>query len=130
MKKLTLIVTFILSLMMSSVCFAEWVKLIANDLGTNFYVDLDRIKKHDGYVYSWGLADYLTPSEDGDMSLTYYSKIDCNFPREQTLQFTRYKGPMGEGVSNTWNSYNKNWKYPQPNSVNEFLLKTVCNHAK
>ena len=69
MKKLLLIFTLLFStLMFSTPSYGEWTKVGANVRGTNFYVDFDRIRKHDGYVYFWTLNDYLKPTKRGTLS--------------------------------------------------------------
>ena len=50
MKILTLLTVLVLSLLSSPV-FAGWTKVEESVTGSTFYVDFDRIKKHDGYVY-------------------------------------------------------------------------------
>ena len=58
MKKLTLIFTLLVStVMFSSPSYAEWTKvgeLVSN--GSTFYVDFERIKNVDGFVYWWDLG--------------------------------------------------------------------------
>ena len=81
MKKLTLIFTLLCStVMFSSNSFAEWEKLKKNSVdGDTFYVDFERIRKHDGYVYYWVLEDLIKPDKDGDLSYRNYFQGDCMF---------------------------------------------------
>ena len=51
MKTLSLIHTLTFTVMFPSPSFAEWKKVEENMGGDTFYVDFDRIRKHDGYVY-------------------------------------------------------------------------------
>ena len=53
MRKLTvLLTTLVFSLtMFASRSYAEWTKVGEIPDGTTFYVDFERIRKHDGYVY-------------------------------------------------------------------------------
>ena len=37
-------------------------------IDTTFYVDFERIRKHDGYVYFWRIRDDLKPDKWGDLS--------------------------------------------------------------
>jgi hypothetical protein len=45
--------------------------------GNTHYVDFERIKKHDGYVYWWDLTDLLKPNEYGILSGKAYKQGDC-----------------------------------------------------
>ena len=87
MKKLLLIFTLLFStVMFSSPSFAKWMKVGESvDINT-FYVDFERIRKHDGYVYYWMLVNLLKP-QSGDLSIKYYRQVDCQLFRFKTLSF-------------------------------------------
>ena len=55
MKHLTLILTLFFSTMFASPAYADWEKVGDDMIGTNFYVDFDRIRTNGGYVYYWDL---------------------------------------------------------------------------
>ena len=129
MKKLTLLTTLTITLMFSPLCWGEWVEVDENDIGESFYVDMDRIRKHEGYVYYWGMVDYLTPLTDGTMSVKTHFQGECAMFRFKDLSYTFYKGPMGEGTSTT-ETPDTNWNYPPPNSSAETILKSVCDFVK
>ena len=76
MKKLLLIFTLLFStLMFSTPSYAEWTKVGSTGNGaSNSYVDLERIRKHDGYVYFWELFDYGEPAKSGTLSGKAYKK--------------------------------------------------------
>jgi len=135
MKKLTLILTtLIFSLMFSSTSFAEWKKVDKEVRGNTYYVDFERIKKHDGYVYWWDLTDYLTPSPQGNLSAKIYIQGDCKKFRYKWLVTSFHKEPMGEGVSAYGGGEptegNRGWQYPLPDTSNETVLKSVCEFAR
>jgi len=69
MRKLTILLALVFSVMFSSTSFAEWKKVGENVDGDTFYVDFDRIRKHGGYVYFWSLGDLLKPFESGTLSV-------------------------------------------------------------
>jgi len=52
MKTLLTIFTLIFTLMFSSSSFAGWTAIDKDAVGTD-YVDFERIRKHDGFVYYW-----------------------------------------------------------------------------
>ena len=128
MKKLILILLFSTA-MFSSPSYAEWT-MVSEGTGTNsgdiFYLDYERIRKHDGYVYYWILIDYLKPSSTGILSSKLYVQGDCKLFRYKALSFSHHKEPMGDGTGDRSNPKNPEWRYPPPNSVNEIILKDVC----
>ena len=113
--------------MFSSTSFAEWTKLGENNEGSNFYVDFERIRKHDGYVYFWKLSGSPKPNKFGALSVKIYSEGDCKLFRFKTLSFSFHKEPMGGGTGNVQEPVKKGWKYPSPNSADERILEMVCS---
>ena len=127
MKKHLIILTLLFTLMFSSTSYAEWTKYNENDVGDRFYLDFDRIRKHDGYVYYWRLSDYLKPTEFGDLSVKVYMQGDCKLFRIKGLSLTSYKYPMGEGDSDT-ETPSDEWIYPHPEAGIEKSLNYACNN--
>ena len=126
----TLALTIVLLLGCVSVSHAEWTKLVTNERGTIFYLDFERIRKHDGYVYYWDLTDYLKPTESNNLSTKIYNQGDCKLFRRRGLSYFHYKQPMGRGSSDSEYDYSPKdpeWRYPIPDSIDEFILKTVCS---
>ena len=117
MKTLLTIFTLLFTLMFSSTSFADWTKVSENRGGT-FYVDFERIRKVDGFVYYWTLSDYIKPTKYGDLSSKIYNQGDCKLFRYKYLSVSYYTQPMGMGTHSTSsNKPDKEWKYPSPNSV-------------
>ena len=112
--------------MFSSTSFAEWTKTTENVNKTVFYVDFERIRKHDGYVYYWDLSDRIRPLYDGTLSAKRYIQGDCKLFRFKTLSYVFHKQPMGRDVGQTLNEKNPEWRYPPPKTGNEATLKYVC----
>ena len=129
MKKLLLIFTLLFSILMfSTPSYAEWTKVSKNVDGDTYYVDLERIRKHGGYVYWWELLDYLKPTKHGDLSDIIYKQGDCKLFRFKYLSDTYYNGPMGGGEpDSSSNVPDKNWRYPTPHSAHEATLQRVCS---
>ena len=117
------------TLVFSSLSYADWTRVSRNTVGDTFYVDFDRIRKHDGYVYFWELGDYLKPTKYGDLSAKIYSQVDCKAFRYSELSGAFYTNPMGNGTpSKSGSSQGTEWDYPPPNSVKEEILNLVCSH--
>ena len=127
MKKLLLIFALLFSAAMSSSPVrAEWTKVSENAGGT-LYVDLERIRKHDGYVYYWTLWDYSEPIK-GIWSSKVYQQADCKLFSLKILSLSAHTEPMGKGTADTVNNPDPDWQYPlPPNSRAETILKTVCS---
>jgi hypothetical protein len=129
MKKLTLILTLLVStVMFSSPSFAKWTKVsegVKN--GRTYYVDFERIRKHGGYVYFWRLGDLLKPNKYGLLSAKAHRQGDCKLFRYKGLSYSFHKEPMGGGTGIVYNDPDKEWTYPSPNSVDETTLKQVCS---
>jgi hypothetical protein len=129
MRKLFILTTFICSFMMSSVANAEWTKITASRTGDTHYVDFDRIKRHDDKVYYWRLNDYLKPTSSGTLSYKAYYEAECGRFRLKFLTDSYYPTPMADGLpSFTNNTPDKDWHYPDPDSMSAITLKAVCNH--
>ena len=127
MKKLTLIFILLVSkVMFSSPSYSEWTKLGKNENGTTVYVDYERIRKHDGYVYFWVLEDLLKPDQDGDLSYINYFQGDCNLFRYKHLSASYYKQAMGQGTVKNLSAENPKWKNTISGSVMEDNFKFVC----
>ena len=126
MKKALPIFALTLSIMFSSSSYAGWTRVGENDLGT-YYVDFERIRKQDGYVYWWSLWDFPKPRLQGIWSAKFYNQGDCKVFRFKRLIYVAYEEPMGGGTGDITNEPDKEWTYPPPNSVDERTLKSVCN---
>ena len=92
-----------------------------------YYVDFDRVRKVDGYVYYWMLVDYLKPKKFGDLSGKLYKQGDCKLFRDKILSASFHPEPMGKGIGENLNPKNPEWEYPPPHSAGEVTLKSVCN---
>ena len=124
-----ILIALTFSVMFSSTSYAGWTKVGESVRGDTFHVDFERIRKHGGYVYYWALGDYLKPTPQGYFSSQSYFQGDCKVFRTKTLTEHYFMGQMGRGTMKVWNltEFQKKWKYPNPNSVNEFILKQVCS---
>ena len=127
MKTLIIFLALTFSVMFSSSSYAGWTKVGEDVNGKTFYVDYERIRIHDGYVYWWDLQDYLKPTSQGHLSAKTYNQGDCKLFRYKVLSYSFHKEPMGGGTGEVVEPVKKGWKYPPPNSSGEFILKQVCN---
>ena len=130
MKRISLALAIFVSLMIpSKPSFAEWMRA-ASSKGNVFYVDT-KIRKHDGHIYFWELADYLKPSKTGVLSSKTYSEADCEKFRRRRLQDSYHTEPMGRG-SSKWGGGpvpDDPWSTPSLGSVSEGVLEKACELA-
>ena len=126
MKKLLTLTVILYSLIFSSVSFGEWTKVGESVVGGTLYVDFERIRIHNGYRYFWDLLDNLEPSKYGTLSTKTYRQADCKEFKMKYLQFVFYEQPMGEGSGES-STTDEDWIYPVPNSMNEKIIKKVCD---
>ena len=63
MTILIAIAILLFTVMLSAPSYAKWTKVAASVEATH-YVDFERIRKHEGYVYFWALNDYLGIQND------------------------------------------------------------------
>jgi len=129
MKTLLTISTLVIAVIFSSTSFAGWTKVAENVNGT-YYVDFERIRKHGDYIKFRELVDLLKPDKDGDLSYKLYQHGDCKLFRYKYLSASNYKQPMGGGHGADYNEPDKDWRYPPPYSINEVVLKSVCDYVK
>jgi hypothetical protein len=115
-----------ISSMFSSSSYAGWTEVVKDGKGNTFYVDFERMRKVDGYVYWWGLRDLSKPFK-GVLSTEEYRQSDCKLFRNKTLTRSNHKEPMGGGTFTIDNNPDKEWTYAPPNSSFEIALKSVCN---
>ena len=126
MKPLLTIITLVFTMMFSSTSFAEWTKVGESVTGNTFYVNFERVRKVDGYLYWWQLTDYSKLDKYGDLSAKTYKQGDCKLFRLLTLSFSYHKEPMGGGTGDV-NTLKQDWVYPSPESMNDTILTQVCN---
>ena len=124
MKYLLTIFTLLLTLMFSSTSLAGWTKVGSDKSGTDYYIDFERMRKADGFIYFWYLLDYSKPI-DGYLSLKRYYQGDCKIFRLKYLSSSFHKEPFGGGIGQSTPPVE--WVYPSPNSINEYILKSVCS---
>ena len=121
------IFVLVFTVLFSSSSFSGWTEVARTVNGDTFYVDNERIRKHDGYVSFWTLSDFLMPTKWGDFSTETYRQGDCISFRLRSLKFFQYKQPMGQGFGGVYNPKNIKWSYPSPQSVNGAILNAVCS---
>ena len=118
------------TVMFSSSSFAGWTKASENVDGDIYYVDFERIRKVDGFIYWWTLTDYPKPTPFWILSQKKYRQGDCKLFRFKDLSVSFHEVPMGGGTGDVQEPVKKGWTYPPPDSDVETILKPVCAYVK
>ena len=126
MKKLLL--TALLCFSINGFAF-NWKKVGENVNGSSYYVDVDSIKNHNGFLYYWALADWLEPNSVGTYSHIDKFKVDCGEEKQTYMSVTFYSQNMGKGRITSDSNYNE-IEYPKPNSISYDVMKFACDRAK
>ena len=139
MRMLKLLTTLTILIMTSTSASAEWIK-VAKNSGDSYYVDFGNINKKDGYVFFWNLTNYLQLAScfESDLGTVKYSKPlsskthykgDCRMFRYKILNYSWHNDPMGKGIGIVDDTPDKDWTYPEINSVAGKILNSVCKYS-
>jgi len=126
MRKIIVITSLLFSILFSPPSFSKW-EIVKEGNGSAMYIDIERIRKIDGYVYYWELSDFQVPIMDGINSVRAYYKGDCKLLRTATLTYFWHKEQMGKGIAEEYTPPEQKWRYPPPHSSGETVLNFVCN---
>lgn len=132
MKSLLTIFTLVFTMIFSVTSFGEWTKVLEDADGVIHYVDFERIRKIEGYVYFWALQDLPKPDQDGDLSYVTYYQSDCKLLRARVLTEHYFLEQMGDGslhstFTESDTESDKEWMYAPPDSAGDIILDKVCS---
>ena len=74
------------------------------------------------------MGNLVIPLGEKYFSVKVYKQGDCKKFRFKVLTIYFYKKPMGMGKAD-YDTPDKEWTYPPPNSSIEIILKEVCKIA-
>ena len=112
--------------MISFNSYGEWTEISESDNGAITYIDMDTIKRHEGYVYYWELVNRHKPDKWEDTSFKVYKQTDCDVNRYKFLTFVTYEQPMGKGSSETITPPDDwKWTYPPPGTIGGISLSYI-----
>ena len=116
------------SILSASASYAEWTKITSNNVGDDFYIDYETIKRNNEFLYYWSMVDYLEPLSDDDgprFSSILMFKVECDLLRYKRLTATFYSGQMGKGSSKVLEG-DDDWQYNPPGSAGLSINKKLC----
>ncbi len=127
MKKLSIILILLFSVMFSFNCFAKWEYLTRDINDNTFYLDYERIRKVDNFIYFWVLTNFSSIDKFGELSTIYYREGDCKLFRDRDLEVRGFTKSMGKGIMKQYKPEITEFETPFPNTVNERILNVICN---
>ena len=110
----------------------NWKLITKKSNGVSLYADVDNIKKHNGLVYFWFLADDLVSFKiggDNAYSLILKYKANCGEGKLTQMSATAYSQAMGKGRI-VFESTDNPIRYPTPNTPAYSAMELVCDNAK
>ena len=127
MQKLNLIFTLLFSIIVfSSPSHSEWILVSTQSNGDKYYYEDTNIRKSDGFVYFWRMVSLGNKNNNHQSGITYI-KSDCSIFRLRYVFAVLYSGPFKTGEIILRQKLNKSWEYPHPGSVNDMIMKKICN---
>ena len=107
---------------------AEWTKVVKNDNGNTVFVDFERIRKKNGYIFFWSLIDRQNANHLGYLSTQVDRQADCKMTRYTILKYTFHEKRMGNESGTSIDSIKPNWEFPSPSSEEELLLSVIFSY--
>jgi len=107
---------------------AEWTKVVKSDNGNTVFIDFERIRKKNGYIFFWSLIDRQNANHLGYLSTQVYRQADCKMTRYKILKYTFHEKRMGNESGTSIDSIKPNWEFPSPSSEEELLLSVICGY--
>ena len=134
MNYLATIFILLATIFPQNIAAENWVEVTkSKDLET-FYVDTDSLRKADGLVYFWDMADLTTPTPEGMYSELTLRKVDCRLRRFEYVSYRVYTENMGSGEVVAFDEEDfideedVKWEYASPGTIDEALLDFVCTY--
>ena len=79
------------TILFSSTSFSEWKKIEIKDYKNSYYIDFDKIKKENGFVFWWDMINFSKSTPEGYLSVRGYKQGDCKLFRVMYLSSSFYK---------------------------------------
>lgn len=112
------------SMTISSTSYSDW-KYFGENKQYTFYIDYERVKKDDKYIYFWYLVDFKKPINEYFSAKSLF-QVDCKILRFKELTYANHELPFGKDVGDVFNNENPIWEYATPKSFHEAMIKKVC----
>jgi hypothetical protein len=107
---------------------AEWTKVSegAHD-GTQFYIDLQSIRKDGSLRKVWEVQGHKQRHKNGYVSTRILSEYNCKAKAYRTLSISAHSAAMATGDTlYSYNDLKDRWGDIPPAGTSELILKIVC----
>ena len=121
MKKILLLLTILIS----SNVFADWVLIGGTTDGSSMFIDKDTILKESHKVKFWRKINYIN-TESGMLSSRTYEEVDCKKRTLMTLTFTSFSEIDFQGKMLTNFDPSPKIEYIAPDSMDEIVFDFMC----
>ena len=103
----------------------NWMK-VGEENGDSLYVDVDNIKKSNGFVFYWELIDFKEAIY-GALSRISKFKVNCVKKEKANLDITAYTGQMGKYIIINEGKYPGTLFFDASQSI---TMKFACDKVK
>ena len=107
----------------------SWTHVYTTSTGDEIFVGDQVLKNDENEIYFWVLTNYKEPIGENLSNISHYLG-DCEAFRIKSIEYTFFRGSMGEGDSyKTPEEFmNTDWVNPPKNSVFEKVLKWIITN--
>ncbi len=108
----------------------DWTEITKGQNGHIFFVDMENLYIHKGYIYFWQLINYNDQDEYGDMSAKIYVKAECEVFKFKWLKVSYHKMSMAKDYvkPNNPSKLVSEWQFPSIGSTSYAVLDHVCKN--
>ena len=117
---------FFLFLIIHSPAFGWEAVAKSYDGNETYYIDLSTKLEIFGGMRVWGLVDLKNPDIKGKLSYRYLNEINCAGRKIRTLSGSGFIKHMASGREVFHTNVVSNWQDVSPGSIDEYILKGVC----
>lgn len=127
MKRLCLIILFLLISIPKIAYSANWIKVATSSRGDTLFVDALSIQRDGNVVTFWTKTNYATRTQYGDLSSKVQESINCK-SRENKRMFSMYYDDFdNQGkVTSSGKVADQSWNPIPPETINDAIRRFVC----
>lgn len=105
---------------------SNWVLIGKSDLGDEFFLDQNSIKKNGDVINFWRRQNFANKTEEGNLSSKVHASINCRTSEQltRTMIFYDKKNNLGKITKNF--TVNDSWKPIPSGAVSWYFLQQVC----
>jgi len=107
----------------------RWTHIYTTSKGDEIFIGDQVLKDDENKIYFWVLTNYNEPVGENLSNISYYLG-DCESFRIKSIEYTFFRGSMGDGdfYKTPEKFMNTDWVTPPENSVFEKLLNWIITN--